>query len=203
MIMGRKACSQCRESKRKCIRRGSGDSCVTCHERRLVCDGHLRHCQQGHRRLLASGQAIGDHRGHIHHLEPCADQQDLSLPVGMAVELVEHYLSKLHDRPHSLFHPASLRAQVRENGVKKALLYAICALGSKFSANPDARRRQSRLVAESKQLLQADLEHMCLENIQTSILIATLCVGDGNVSSKMLFFRGFFFQRKEMPANSP
>ncbi|KAK5058864.1 hypothetical protein LTR84_011128 [Exophiala bonariae] len=107
----------------------------------------------------------------------------------MEIELVEHYLDKFDGRPHSIFHPATLRAQVRDGALKQTVLYAICAIGCKFSANPETRAQGFYLLAESKRLLQADLSNICLENIQACILIALLSVGHGESGSEALFFR--------------
>lgn len=106
-----------------------------------------------------------------------------------AVELVELYLDKVHDRPHSIFHPATLRDQLRNGTVGRALLCAICAIGSKFSPYPDRRALEGRLNMEAKRLLQADIDNVCLENIQTCILIAIMSAGDCETSSEALFVR--------------
>jgi hypothetical protein len=45
------------------------------------------------------------------------------------------------------------------------------------------------LTTESKQLLLADVENVCLENIQACILVANLCAAHANSSSEFLFFR--------------
>lgn len=42
---------------------------------------------------------------------------------------------------------------------------------------------------ESKRLLLADLERICVENIQTCILLANLYAAHLNPSSEALFFR--------------
>lgn len=183
------ACRQCRESKRKCTRQGPGEHCDTCRQRSLPCDGYLGRHHQCNNRLLPAGQYFTKNDEAPRTPHHSTDEEGLNLPRGIAVEFVDHYLDKIHDRPHSLFHPPTLRAQVRQGLVGKPLLYAICALGAKFSANPDTRAWEARLAAESKQLLQADLENVCLENIQTLLLIALLNLGNGNASSEALFFR--------------
>ncbi|KAI9740012.1 MAG: hypothetical protein M1818_004763 [Claussenomyces sp. TS43310] len=125
------------------------------------------------------------------------------LQTGTAVELVDHYLDKFFGRPHSIFHPVTLRSLVGNGTLNKALLYAICAIGCKFSGNPDTRRQGSGLAAESKRLLQADLLNICLENIQACILIATLSVGHGDSASEALFFRIATAMAEIMRLNSP
>ncbi|KAK7416201.1 hypothetical protein QQX98_005398 [Neonectria punicea] len=44
-------------------------------------------------------------------------------------------------------------------------------------------------MLESKRLLQSDLENICLENIQTCILVANLCACHSNPTSEALYFR--------------
>lgn len=101
------------------------------------------------------------------------------------------YLDRFDGRPHTIFHPSTLRSAVRNGTLNTALLYAICALGCKFSGNPDTRGQGVILAAESKRLLQADISNVCLENIQTCILIAILSVGHGDSPSETLFFRTY------------
>lgn len=102
--------------------------------------------------------------------------------------MIEHYLEKVNDKPHSIFHPATLRSQLNDGTIPKALLYAVCAIGSKFSTNPDVRAWETRLGTEAKRLLQADLENICIENIQTCLLVTTLSVDYCN-TSEALYFR--------------
>jgi hypothetical protein len=78
---------------------------------------------------------------------------------------------------------------VRNDTLNETLLYAICAIGCKFSGNPEIRRQGSDLAVESKRLLQADLLNVSLENIQACILVATLSVGHGDSASEAMFFR--------------
>ncbi|KAM5350919.1 hypothetical protein ACJ41O_003642 [Fusarium nematophilum] len=172
------ACRQCRESKRRCIRQGPGNACVTCHKRRLQCDGQLRTQTASQLSLLPKQPGIQ---------QSALPEADLSADV--AQELVEHYLVKIHNRPHSLFHPPTLRDQVRQGSLGRALLLAICSMGSRFSSDAEIRSLELPLTQESKRLLQADIENICLENIQTCILIANLCAGQSNPSSEALYFR--------------
>lgn len=113
----------------------------------------------------------------------------IDLPEQVIQELVSHYLSKIHDRPHSLFHPSTLRENIHNGHVSQALLFAICAMGSRFSRDPQIRLLESQLIFESKRLLKADLENICLENIQTCVLVANLCAAHSDTSTEALFFR--------------
>ncbi|KIW52211.1 hypothetical protein PV05_07872 [Exophiala xenobiotica] len=122
---------------------------------------------------------------------------------GTAIELVDHYLDKFCGRPHSIFHQATLRSQVRNGSLNEALLYAVCAIGCKFSGNPYIRGQGSSWAAESKRLLQADISNICLENIQACILVAMLSVGHGDSASEALFFRIATALAEIMSLNSP
>lgn len=178
-----RACRQCRHNKRKCVRRRPGDSCEICLHKRLSCESHLN------RQSISLKELLPKHSALRHNTDEGDQQKTLpDLPSHVAMEMVEHYLQRIHDKAHSIFHPNTLRMQVASASIPKALLYAICAMGSKFSPHTAIRAWESRLVTESKRLLLADLENVCLENIQTCILIATLCVDSSN-SSETLFFR--------------
>jgi hypothetical protein len=106
--------------------------------------------------------------------------------------LIHEYLSKIHGRPHSIFHVATLWKDIRDRRASKALVLAICAMGAHVATQPALRSLEPLLTAESKRLLQIDLERVCLENIQTCILVANLCVAHANPSSEFMFFRKFF-----------
>lgn len=197
-----KACRQCRSAKRRCVRTGLGQSCAPCLARRTECTLTLqsKRAKQPRDRVLQARKSPSDDEapqaGQIHRWAPdqetnCHEpvQQGLALPRTVAAELVEHYLDKIHDRPHSLFHPPTLRYDVRCGRVGKALLFAICSVGCRFSAKTDIRLMEPWLTAESKRLLLADLENICLENIQGCILVANLSAAESRHSSEALFFR--------------
>lgn len=188
-----RACRQCRESKRKCVRRILGEPCNACQQRRLKCGAEISTSIQ-----IAGGSS--ESSAAAANLVSSQDQQpsqssqnqeeyrnSANLPWEMTVSLVDHYLDEVHDRPHSIFHPATLRTQVRDGSVGGALLCAICAIGSKFSSIPDRRALEARLTTEAKRLLQADLENVCLENVQACILVALLSAGNCQSSSEALF----------------
>jgi hypothetical protein len=103
--------------------------------------------------------------------------------------LVENYLVKIHDRPHSLFHPPTLRQDVRLKHISRALLCALCSMGCRFSTDTGIRRLEPLLTAEAKRLLKADIENISLENIQTCILAANLSGSESKSASEALFFR--------------
>lgn len=172
-----KACQQCREAKRKCIARGPSSACAACLQRKSRC-GFTKSSRADLPVPLCAA--------------PATDSEQQA-PFGLTQIVVEHlvalYLQKVHHRPHSLFHPSTLKANVHFKTTRKALLYAICSMGCMFSDDASVCALQSSLIAESKRLLQADLENICIENIQACILIANLCEWEGNRSSEALFFR--------------
>lgn len=189
-----RSCFQCRQSKRKCISPGPGECCESCRHRKLKCSAQSR-CQIRDRTPSVAQPISSDKQAR----SPAAHSECENLPNllwATKVELVEIYLEKVHDRPHSIFHPATLRSDLGRGAVGEALLCAICAIGSKFSTNLDHRSLESRLTSEAKRLLQADLENVCLENIQASILIATLSSGNYQASSEALFVR-----KRPLPIN--
>ncbi|PKX91313.1 fungal specific transcription factor domain-containing protein [Aspergillus novofumigatus IBT 16806] len=91
---------------------------------------------------------------------------------GPVAVLVHEYLSKIHGRPHSIFHAATLWKDIRDWQASRALILAICAMGAHVSNEPSLRSLAPLLMAESKRLLQINPEHVCLDNIQTCILVA-------------------------------
>lgn len=122
----------------------------------------------------------------MHHR---ASGDGTDLPLHLAIRLVELYLEEIHDRTQSIFHAVTLRAKVKQQDISNALLYAICAMGSKFWANPERAGFELRLTEAAKRLLHADLENICVENIQTCMILANLCAGNCFIQSQALYLR--------------
>ncbi|CAJ0555015.1 Ff.00g135280.m01.CDS01 [Fusarium sp. VM40] len=183
-----RACYQCRGSKRKCVRPGPGQPCNSCMERGRKCSAELQSYIVDPESAALSPvgkdkQAAQSSPSHT------AYNNAAGLPWNTTQELVDLYLDMVHHRPHSIFHPPTLRTQLHEGTVPGALLCAICAIGSKFSPDPDRKALEARLTEQAKSLLQADIENICVENIQTCILVATICAGNSQTSSEALFVR--------------
>lgn len=176
-----KACHGCRQSKRKCTRRSGrvGDACDQCQAKNLKCAGALTSASA--RRLPLLPRSESPIETTIHNA--------VDVKLDVAVRLVDFYLTKLHNRPHSLFHPATLRAQVQDGSLNKALLLAICSMGTRFDEDDQIRSLENSYMDESKRLLLADLERICIENVQTCVLLANLYAAHLNPSSEALFFR--------------
>lgn len=185
------ACAQCRRAKRRCIRHKPREPCASCQQRQLICEGKLKVQLVDQRPLVPRPFTTVSTFGQSPQYPERQIGPGPDLSRGTAIELVDHYLDKFHGRPHIIFHPATLRSLVHNGTLNEALLYSICAIGCKFSGNPDTRRQGPGLAAESKRLLQADISHICLENIQACILVAMLSVGQGDSASEALFFRTY------------
>lgn len=186
-----KACRQCRDSKRKCTRlaQAAGEPCDQCQKRSLSCTGIFgSHPKTPSPAVLLPKQDL-ETRAEADTRTSHEDLGPADVSPGEAVVLVDYYLDKLHNRPASLFHPHRLRKQVRECSLNRALLLAICSMGSRFSPDEEIRAREISLMNESKRLLLADLENICLENVQTCIMIANLSAAHLKPSSEALFFR--------------
>jgi hypothetical protein len=181
-----KACRQCREGKRRCIRptQAVGEPCEPCEKRKLRCAGILGRQPPAATLLFPKPERKPPVDG-----AASVDSEALDISPEVATILVQYYLVKLHNRPHSLFHPARLLKQVADGSLSRPLLLALCSMGSRFSPDRTLRAREMCLMDESKRLLLADLENICVENIQTCILIANLCAAHLNPTSEALFFR--------------
>lgn len=178
------ACKQCRLAKRKCTREGSGQACTPCRQRNLTCGSiDTQRRELRHTRRMGTTREISPSQNE----EPASNVDRLSL--AELAGLVEIYLIKIHGQAHSIFHPPTLRWQLGNNSVPKTLLYAMAAIGSMFSPDPQHRELGRPLALEAKRLLQADMENICLENIQACILVSMLSAGNCDISSEALFIR--------------
>lgn len=178
------ACRQCRIAKRKCTREGSGLACTPCRERNLVCGSadarrrEVRHTHSTESRHVPSPTPNNASTNPVDRLS----REEL-------VSLVETYLAKVHGQAHTIFHPSMLKGQLSNDSVPLVVLYAMSALGSKFSTNQEHRKMGYDLGLQARRLLLADMENICLENIQACILVAMLSAGNCNISSEALFIR--------------
>lgn len=170
-----RACRQCRESKRRCSRHDPCEACEACRNRGLQCSA-----------ATSAVKPISRNDPGPLSVESTRGAQSVKgLPQGIVTELVENYLTRVHGGPH--FHPMTLRSQVSEGSVKDALLCAICAIGSKFSLDAKIRAEEDRLAAGAKHSLHADLENICIDNVQVCILLATLSSGNCQPSTEALY----------------
>lgn len=170
------SCKQCRERKKRCMARGVGQSCCECHRRDVQCT----HAPTSFPSLLLPSPR---------HLIPDSSGKSpqLILPQKVVEDLVEHYIYYIHDRPHSVFHLPSLRAAVRDKTLKPGLLYAIISFGCRFHPAPEIQSLAQCFLDESKRCLHLNLEDICLENIQTCILLTNLSSASSQSTLEALY----------------
>lgn len=180
-----KSCKQCRDAKRRCIytqHGSSGPSCIRCQHRQLPCSRSRR---------LAVQPVLAPASSFTKPLDISQKIEDFLADDGSIALLVQEYMYKIHGRPHSIFHAPTLWRDIREGRASKALILSLCAMGAHLSDQPTLKSLRSLLTSESQRLLQADLNRVCLETVQTCILVANLCVANGNSSAEFLFFRTY------------
>lgn len=178
------ACRQCRIAKRKCVPGGSDQPCTPCRQRNLACGS-----ADTQRRELRRARRTETRRTLSRSNNEASTEVIDRLSSGDIVGLVEIYLTKIHGQAHTIFHPPTLKRQLRNDSVPKALLYAMAAIGSKFSTGPQNGDVGRHFALEAKRLLQADMENICLENIQACILVSMLSAGNCHINSEALFIR--------------
>lgn len=101
---------------------------------------------------------------------------------------MESYLRFIHDRPHSIFHHQSLWASFEDESISTAMLYSICSLGANVCPNVSLRSHKSVLAKHAKRHFWAGVENVCIENVQTCILLANIAAAELDPSSEVLFF---------------
>ncbi|KAH6625211.1 NADH dehydrogenase [Boeremia exigua] len=180
------ACPQCRSTKRKCAQDPADlqAACLACQSRKIECSRPWNK-QKSHRSM-----SWNNHKARLAPSISATEQQD-KLPVASpeAIEsYVQLYFRFIHDRPHSLFHEASLWTALRNGTLPESLKAAICALGCRFSSEPDQRELATTFAARSKTLLGQQLENICVANIQTCILLANSYAAERNHGLEAVYF---------------
>lgn len=140
-----KACRQCRDGKRKCDKFTTGIACQQCTRRRLECSSDV---------TVLERQALKS------RTQASIAVQTLP-PSNVRRELCELYISHIHDKPHTLFHEPTLRQQVADGTVSRAILYGIMGISARFSAHAEIRLQAEKFTIASKRELKADLENIC------------------------------------------
>ncbi|CAG8175445.1 unnamed protein product [Penicillium salamii] len=177
------SCIQCRIGKRKCTVEHPGLPCQHCLKLK-------KHCS-----FKRSLQRPPD-------LLPCAPREKsiVSPPVSclrtttavsdpqLEVKLVDLYLTLIHDKPHTLFHPESMRRRCQNGELPKAVIYSIMALAARFSDNQEVRKQAKELFQLAKLSLKMEIENVNLDTIHASILVGNLCGAEGETAGEALFF---------------
>lgn len=124
-----KACSNCRAAKRRCTTAEiDSQQCLQCLQRNQSCSlaaiTNLKKDDQPVS-IVPRASAPSDE-------EP----REISLVDMQTREhLVNLYLQLIHDKPHTLFHPPTLRAQVHEDTVPRVILFSIMSLAARYSSH--------------------------------------------------------------------
>ena len=162
-----KACFQCRSAKRKCNRTNVTGPCDQCISRAID-------CSLG-KRLSSRNTVITPDRYPIP-------------PLDDTVDLVDGYLWNIHDKPHSIFHCQSIRETVRQRTTPRALLFAILALGARFSSDHKLVSRGPEFAEAARFHLKQDLENICMSNVQACILIAEYAGAHSDRPAEAMYF---------------
>lgn len=102
--------------------------------------------------------------------------------------LVEIYFYYLHDRPHSLFHQATLVRRIRATAARDALVYAICGLTASLSPRLHLKDCGPEYAAQARRILLDNLEQVSLEHVQAAIILANVYAAALEPSSEALYF---------------
>jgi len=162
------ACTQCRTGKRKCAS-ADAKSCRQCLARRIAC-------------------SFGVDVKHPISIAPRNETQSLLPRKAERVQIIDLYLTYVHNKPHTLFHEPTLHEQVLDESIEPAILYGLLALGARFLPNSIENSHRAEYAAESRRLLKAKLERACLENVQASLLNSEFAVGEGEHEIESLYF---------------
>jgi hypothetical protein len=154
-----KACLQCRDGKRKCDRLTSSSACLQCSRRKLHCS-LLRTVVSN--RLLSSFPFPA----RVFHATTLP-----SIPATVIEELCELYIKHIHDSPHE----PTLRYDIARGTIPDAILYGIMGLSARFSTRGEVRPQCTAFGDEAKRPVKADLQSVCLANVQACILVGNIC----------------------------
>lgn len=173
------ACTQCRARKSRCHSILPCGTCQRCRDQSVSCSLAKKHRLTS--RTIAKANAVDDSSQHAE--ETCA-----GLPEASLAKLVQSYLRFIHDRPHSIFHHQSLWKSIQQKTISTQLLYSICSLGAHVCPDLHLRSSKTILANHAKRLLWRDVENVCIENIQTCILLANIATAANDPTSEVLFF---------------
>lgn len=173
------ACTQCRVRKLRCHSGLACGICQRCRDQGTSCSLAKKQRLTGNTIAIASA---------ANNVPQQVEEGRLGLSEASLVKLVESYLQFIHDRPHSIFHRQSLWSMIEQKTIVAQLLHSICSLGAHVCSDYELRSSKTILAKHAKRLLWADVENVCLENIQTCILLANIAAADQDPSSEVLFF---------------
>ncbi|KAL4874082.1 hypothetical protein BDV12DRAFT_191945 [Aspergillus spectabilis] len=169
-----KSCSQCRTAKRKCT---SGtfslSPCTQCAQKGLKCSLFVN---QNSNRPKFLAPAVPASKNSVEVSEEVRD------------DLIDLYLRLVHDKPHTLFHPATLKSRVQTGSLPEAVLFSILALVARFSIDHTIRERAKDFSQAAKESFKKSLEEVTLDNVHATALIGNICGAEGDSNGESLFF---------------
>ncbi|KAL2853483.1 hypothetical protein BJY01DRAFT_65310 [Aspergillus pseudoustus] len=169
-----KSCSQCRAAKRKCRAGPTATSaCAMCVHKRQTCS-LLAGLNLGRRKLLAAAGTEG------------ATLKEVSDAI--RDRLVDLYLELIHDKPHTFFHPATLKDRVQNGLLPDAILFGILAIAARLSKDHTVQGRARDFFQVAKEALKKTIDEVTLDNVHASALAGNLCGIEGDPSGESLFF---------------
>ena len=125
------ACLQCRIGKRKCGKSPAGTACPQCTSRGIQCSG-LRAITAPTATATANPSRLRLQLQPATHRPTSLEMDRHQLPSReITTELIDLYISYLHDKPHTLFHEPSLRASAAEGTLSPAVLFGIFGLAAR------------------------------------------------------------------------
>ncbi|KAL2846787.1 hypothetical protein BJX68DRAFT_277015 [Aspergillus pseudodeflectus] len=169
-----KSCSQCRAAKRKCRTGPTPNSaCVMCAHKGQNCS-------------LLTSSSLNRQK----FLAPAVTGMNTSKEVNdeLRDELVDIYLRLIHDKPHTLFHPATLRTRVQASLLPEAVLCSILAFAARLSSDHTIQERAKDFFQTAKEALKRTIDKVTLDNVHASALVGNLCGIEGDSSGESLFF---------------
>ncbi|KAL4885268.1 hypothetical protein BJY04DRAFT_231820 [Aspergillus karnatakaensis] len=156
-----KSCSQCRSAKRKCT---TGvlplSSCTQCAQKGLRCS-LLVNPDSNRPKFLAP--AVTTPRLPAHVSDEVRD------------ELIDLYMRLIHDKPHTFFHPATLRTRVQSGSLPETVLFSILAVAARFSNDRSIRERTKDFFHLAKESFKRNLDEVTLDNVHAAALIGNIC----------------------------
>ncbi|KAL5048421.1 hypothetical protein BDW71DRAFT_213493 [Aspergillus fruticulosus] len=185
-----KSCKECRRAKRRCSPGASPrSSCSLCAQKGLYCS------------LAASSLS------HLKSIAPAVTALAYSVEVGVEVrdQLIDFYLKFIHDKPHTLFHPTTLKSRVQAGSLPEATLFSILALAARFADEQTIRERAKAFFQTAKESFKRTLDDVTLDNVHAAALIGNLCGVEGDSKRESLFF-GISFRMAQilrLPETSP
>ncbi|CAG7951638.1 unnamed protein product [Penicillium olsonii] len=177
-----KACSICRERRRKCDIRSPGLPCTYCSTRNLACT----------RAESVKAPSVSDGSTPVSRRDALSESEICTLPdQPLCGDLVQLYFDYVHDKFHSLFHRPSLMEDMHRGQAPEILMYGMLALSARFSSHPsfvdtDPRERGRGFAKRCEELL--DLNDVSVTTIQACVLLGAIGVVDGKPASETIYY---------------